>query len=248
MMNKIFLYFFTFRRKFLIRIVPELFWPVHVEKNGMKVPVRNMPWTFGVKYSIWVGNYERLELELLDKYIKKGDHIFELGASIGIVTRFLSEKIGPKGFIYSFEASNDIYTANKALMVANNLSYQFGFAFPVLQMQNQNFGFETNGSSLGGKVVKKIVEKLEENTDVYTLKRLQEEFNFHPTVLVCDIEGSESTILDQTFIYPSSIRLIVIELHPKIYGDEILNSIIEKFKEMSFYLQEFRGDVYVFTR
>ena len=248
MINKLILDLYKVRRKVLARIVPEFVWPIEVVKNGARVPVRNMPWTFGVKYSICVGNYERLELEILNRYIKKDDYIFELGASIGVVTRFLSERIGPKGFIYSFEASKDIFSDNKDFLVASNLSYQFGYAFPVLNIQKQDFRFESNGSSLGGKVVKQSDQQLEESVDVFTLNRLQEEFNFDPTVIVCDIEGAESTILEQTFLYPKNIRLIVIELHPRIYGIELLNAIIEKFKSMSFYLQESKGDVYVFKR
>ena len=39
-----------------------------------------------------------------------------------------------------------------------------------------------------------------------------------PTVIVCDIEGGEDGLFDATDL--SSVRHIVIELHPKSYGEE----------------------------
>jgi FkbM family methyltransferase len=46
---------------------------------------------------------DKFEIELLQKYIKKGDVVLDIGANIGFYTRIISELIGAKGKVHCFE-------------------------------------------------------------------------------------------------------------------------------------------------
>jgi FkbM family methyltransferase len=56
-----------------------------------------------------VGNFERAELEIIGKYIKKDSVVFDIGANIGTHTLFVANK-STNGKIYSFEPSRNTYS------------------------------------------------------------------------------------------------------------------------------------------
>ena len=43
------------------------------------------------------------DLGMLKNFLREGDHVLDIGAHIGVYTRFLSLAVGPKGNVYSFE-------------------------------------------------------------------------------------------------------------------------------------------------
>ncbi len=54
-------------------------------------------------YSIFKKRQDAFEISLLQKYIKKGDVIVDIGANIGFYSELFSNLAGEKGMIYCFE-------------------------------------------------------------------------------------------------------------------------------------------------
>ena len=58
-------------------------------------------------YAAYKSYSDRAERELLRKILFKGAVVVDVGANIGIYSRFLSRYVGPKGVVHSFEPSPD---------------------------------------------------------------------------------------------------------------------------------------------
>lgn len=58
-------------------------------------------------YAAYKTYADRAERELLRKILFKGAVVVDVGANIGIYSRFLSRYVGPKGVVHSFEPSPD---------------------------------------------------------------------------------------------------------------------------------------------
>lgn len=58
---------------------------------------------YNVLYPVFKKRQDKKEIELLKKYIKKGDVVLDIGANIGFYTKILSALVGDTGKVYAFE-------------------------------------------------------------------------------------------------------------------------------------------------
>ena len=58
---------------------------------------------YNILYPIFKKWQDAYEIELLKRFIKKGDTVLDIGANIGFYAEILSDLVGPAGKIYSFE-------------------------------------------------------------------------------------------------------------------------------------------------
>lgn len=65
---------------------------------------------YNVVYPIFKRNQDKHEIELLRKYIKKGNIVLDIGANIGFYTKILSELVGETGRVYAFEPDKKNYS------------------------------------------------------------------------------------------------------------------------------------------
>jgi len=67
----------------------------------------------------WYGSYSRHELRLLDRIVKPGMTVMDVGANAGEVTLFVAKRVGPTGRVFSFEPL-DVMADRLTLNVAMN--------------------------------------------------------------------------------------------------------------------------------
>ena len=241
-----------FRQVILKHLIPEFIWPKVIILDHVPIQVRNAPYSFGVKYSLIKGDYEENERQLINNHIKAGDIIFEFGGSIGILTSILTEKVGPTGRIISVEASCELCKYSRTLFEkTDNVKIVNGYAFPVRHLNSKICinNFDESRGSLGGLVTYSYDSNqvaLKEN--ILDLEMLIDKFKLTPNVLIIDIEGCEKILSEQSPLYPSCIRMILIELHPYIYGQDYAQSIIDSITSEGFYLTSSQASVYLFER
>jgi FkbM family methyltransferase len=247
--------FWKIRRLILKTLVPEFIWPNNVLIDGVFIKIRNTPYSFGSKLILTNGQYEEAERILLKEELKENDIVFEMGGSIGILTAIMGKAVGEKGLVISIEASEIISTYSKSWLEKNgNIKIECGFGFPVYELNKgiKINHFDESAGSLGGILSFDIVEdqnELEfENWQCLDIKYLMKKYKVEPNVLVIDIEGSEIIILNEEACLPLSIRIIIIELHPHIYGKEKVDAIIQKIIDQKFFLEDQVSDVYLFKR
>lgn len=245
------------RRSLLNKIVPEFIWPKDALIDGTKIQIRNTPYSVGTKWILRKGTYEVAERKLISRFLKPGLVVFEMGASVGILTAIMSQIVGALGKIISVEASENLTSFSRIwLEEKGNVKVLTGYAFPVFDGKNliKINAFDESLGSLGGIVSYELnsspqKEKYaKENREVYDIKQISEQFGILPDVLVIDIEGSETVLLQIEPALSKSIKYILIELHPHLYGTSIQNEIIDSISAQGYKLESNEGDVYLFER
>lgn len=247
--------FWIIRRQILKYIIPESVWPKTVSIDNVEIKIRHTPYSFGTKKALIQGDYEIEEISLLAKHIQHDDQIIEMGGSIGILTAVMGSYISKKGRIISIEASKKIteYSATW-LEEKSNVKVLVGFGFPVFEIKNRLKinDFDESGGTLSGRVSYNINENTLETSNnknnIYDFKKIINEFNMDPTVLVIDIEGSEEVILKCNMSCPPTVRIILIEFHPNIYGQEKSNEIVNNIIQEGFKINKIINEVYLFER
>ena len=233
--------------------MPEFIWPKETVIDGVSFKVRNTPYSFGTKKGLQKGNYEVNERALLKAQIRKGDVIIEMGGSIGVLTALLAHEAGSKGLVVSVEASKNITAYSKPwLEEKGNIKVITGFAFPVYETIKKITvrSFDEEGGALGGKLKFDISDETTGVIDqpFFDIKTIMKQYNISPTVIVADVEGSECIITAVKPSYPSSVRLVLMEMHEYMYGIDTRNKIVSAITDEGFFVKEHLHGVYLFER
>ena len=197
------------------------------------------------------GGYERAERKLLAALIRQGDRVIELGASMGIVSTLLAKKVGPSGRVVSAEPNRALKPHFERQLAANgekvDLLALLGCPLwegPVpeeIAMQR----FSAVADSLSGRAAGEGGEPL----PWVTLKELAERAGMpEPTALVMDVEGGEQVWCDHAPGFPSSLRTIIVEVHPHLIGEVKAATCIQALVREGFELAAFAGTVFGLTR
>ncbi|MFQ5453932.1 MAG: FkbM family methyltransferase, partial [Candidatus Zixiibacteriota bacterium] len=100
----------------LVRKVKKLSLPMHVKVGNSRVFIGN---DLGMRKSYTSPGYFSSFEKIIDKYIKEGDVVIDIGAHVGITTLMMSEKVGIHGEVLSFEPSpNSFFILNQN--ISNN--------------------------------------------------------------------------------------------------------------------------------
>lgn len=227
--------------------MPEFIWPDSILMNNVEFKVRNMPYSYGVKRLLTSGQYELPERLLLEKVLKESDIVLEMGASIGVVSRIVANKVKK---VVAFEASERLVKQFNKYYLSENCSFLQGYIFPVYELPHDFFieRLDNWAGTLGGKVIfsQKTGSKRLGNT--FDLKAVELNFAIKPNILIVDIEGSEEVILKFPPRIPLYIEVLLIELHSYLYGLEVRDRIIDNIKAEGFSVTESIGESYLFVR
>ncbi len=245
--------YWSLRRKILRAFIPEFVWPKEAMIDGVSFKLRNTPYSYGTKKGLQNGQYEVSERKLLKGKIKTGDVVIEMGGSIGVLTALLAHEAGEGGFVVSVEASKSITAYSKTWLEAKgNIKVLTGFAFPVFEINKKIAlkDFDEEGGSLGGKLNFDVYDQPATGNEapVFDIKRIMQECNISPTVLVADVEGSESILAAIEPAYPPSVRMVLMEMHEHMYGISSRDTIITAITRDGFLMTGHLDGVYLFER
>ncbi len=243
-----------FRRWLLRNFMPEWLWPKQIVLDGVGIPVRSMPWSFGTKWLLCKKGYEAEERALLLEFLMPGMQVIEMGSSIGILTAIVAEKIGVNGRILAVEASPTLTkTSSVWLSKYKNCTILTGYGFPVWSAPNVEIsGFNEIRGSLGGTVsfTTTDFQKVSANPLVFDLQKICNEYKIRPQILLIDVEGSERIMMEVPLDLPASVTDIVMELHPGLYPGKKKDqeAIISAIQHNGFSVKASLNGVWHFTR
>lgn len=201
------------------------------------------------------GTYEKEEISICSKYIKKDDNVLELGSCLGYIACSLSRICNS---IVSIEANPELKDSLELTKQVNNLN-NVEFINGYLDVSKNEVDFQTYSNIVAGSADRQDlqinnVRGWGDTLKMYKVKTvlLEDIKNYNNiNVLVIDIEGGELTFLEKfkTFI-ENNIRKICIELHGHLMksGRSFDTKCLTLIKEMGFTQIQKIGISYYFEK
>ncbi len=67
-------------------------------------PAKGMKWIVGPSdHGCWLGSYELKKQKQIEKYLKPGMVVYDIGAHVGFYSLLFSRAVGSEGMVYAFE-------------------------------------------------------------------------------------------------------------------------------------------------
>ena len=219
---------------------------IATEFEGLKVP--HSPF-LGPKLAKMIGrgNYERPERKLAHKLTRDDDRIVELGTGIGFVGGFTALH-RPKAQLRSFEANPRLIPHARNLYDINGMADRATVENRLVVAnpdRPESMSFHLHGSFLGSSV---FLRGMKDPTivEVPTLAWDTLRDEFQPNVVIMDIEGAELDFMIHADL--TGVRAVIVELHPKIFGQEGLTACLEAMQSKGFQRAHHRIHVWSFVR
>ncbi|HMD06853.1 MAG TPA: FkbM family methyltransferase [Candidatus Acidoferrum sp.] len=204
------------------------------KNNCATVRRRGLMWSLdlseGIDFSIYLlGAFERSTVITLEKLVKPGDVVFDIGANIGAHTLGLARSVGPTGGVFAFEPTDFAFDKLKRNLALN----------PELQARTHPRQILL-AASAAGDAPKEIFASwpLEEDTSVHpkhrgrpvtarnaavdTLDRfVAREGIERLNVIKIDVDGHELPVLQGGLAVLTKFRpVLVMELSPYVHAEE----------------------------
>lgn len=227
-------------------------WPEIAELDDIKVLLRESPLSPVMRRRLLKGRYETAERELVKRLIRPGDHILEIGASIGILTSFLSKAAGSTGRVVSVEPDSSLKTFFEKQTAANGLKTELVNALccPIwnhsVPKEIAALQFAKSENNLSGKASENIGTETGKNWR--TAESICSEVELKPSVIIVDIEGTESVWANHSPNFPASVRLVITEFHPRLTGSAIAGRAVQSILNENFIIAGMNETVLAFER
>ncbi len=168
---------------------------VMVHGHKMMLPTKGFD-----EYSTF-GIYGELDTMTVEKYVKKGDYVIDVGAAIGYYTLILARAVGPEGRVFAFEPKKDRFDLLKNNIEINGYKNAILENKAILTPGDKNIFFSLKSSRGGLKFIKKEVKHDEFQTvdDIQTvdLDTYFEKINKEKPIsfMKIDVDGPELLVL-----------------------------------------------------
>lgn len=153
--------------------------------------------------------YERLERVAVEKCLKKGDRVLDLGAGCGVVAALAASIVGAKA-VTSVEANPALADTIKHVHKINgysDISLVTGLAGKGKGSATFYISRDFWASSLSPDTPDIVSEESIKKIDINDLAQKAK-----ANVLICDIEGAEFALLDVLDL--KAFDLVIMEIHP----------------------------------
>jgi FkbM family methyltransferase len=180
--------------------------PLRLLPKGMAIPILRGPskgqkWIVGSSnHGCWLGTYELEKQAALERFIKPGMTVYDIGAQAGFYTLLFSRLVGLGGPVYAFEPFAENLRYLVAHIAMNRLS-NVKVVQVALASRTGVAGFTVGR----GKSQNALVRSDESPLVVATMRldELVEDHGFSPPDLMkLDVEGAEASVLDGARPHP----------------------------------------------
>jgi FkbM family methyltransferase len=191
-----------------------------------------------IKRLIRNGDYEQQEIEIGLANLQSGDRIMEMGTGAGIVGSVFAKNI-QNLTVQSFEANPDLIPHIRNLYNHNGVDNIVTVTNNVVVSgtdAQDSMDFEVRDNFLGSRLSHDGTE-----SDAHTVSIPTQHYDditreYPHNVLVMDIEGGELDFLADADL--SGVDLVMLELHPKVYGGPGRAQVVGHLERQGFKLDE----------
>jgi FkbM family methyltransferase len=172
---------------------------------------------FQVRKALRRGQYEHSERDLVKKWLPKDMPVIELGGSYGIVSTIIRGHINPDQTLTIVEANPDLIQFGKINVAQKSTGDNVVFInAAVTHSSEKEVSFDVTASVLNSSIATKSDNTIQVPTISLDsiLEGQSEECTYS---LVCDIEGAEYGLFENSQQALSRCHIAIIEVHPDFF-------------------------------
>lgn len=183
------------------------------------------------------GRYEGEEINGSLAVVQKGDTVLEIGIGLGVVGAVIATNSAPAA-VHAYEANPELIETINALYALNGIEDVISVHNEVLlvgEERPETIPFYLHNSYLGSSLIGEGNAR-RRRVDVPTRDFDATVAEHGANVLVMDIEGGELELLRGADLTP--FRAVVLEFHPKVYGEDGMRECKEILTSAGFVTKE----------
>lgn len=211
-----------------------------IETHGVRIAVDLKVVPFFIRKALYKRSYEKHELTLINKVIKKGDLVIEIGAGIGLVS-LVATHIAGEGCIHSYEANPEMESVIRHNYRLNG--WQPNLVMQAVTADGREIELHRHENIISTSIIDRGLKSTKMRISSTALPELMKDIE--PTVLIMDAEGAEDELLVLDCI--QTVRDIIVEMHPQIIGQCRVDALCEHLLEKGFEIEETCGSNIHFT-
>ena len=199
--------------------------------RGVKVRTARGEIPKTVRSMLFKGTYEAHECDLVERVVRSGDRVLEIGAGIGLVSLVATRLCG-EGHVFSYEANPDLEPVIRK-------NYRLNGWAPDLTMRavtsdGRDLPFFRSSNVVSSSVVDRSLAGDRIVVESLAINDLIDEHR--PSVVIMDVEGSEVDLLSTADL--SRVRTLIAEMHPHIVGKEKITMLVGDIETKGFRLAD----------
>jgi len=187
--------------------------------------------------------YEMPERRALDHYLNPKLPVVELGASIGVIACLTNKRLSDPQCHIVIEANPDLVP----LLIQNRDRNGCGFSVlhGAIAYGQEEIRFYQHRDFLCSSVQQPSADYVSVRT--LGLRDVLDIFVYPRITLICDIEGSESDLIEHDLdLISQKVGTFIIEIHEKILGEEAVEDLLQKLEDVGMVLLYKKWETYVF--
>ncbi|QFT01066.1 hypothetical protein FIV06_26795 [Labrenzia sp. THAF191b] len=191
-----------------------------------------------VRESITAGRYEGNEANEVEKLIKNGDRILELGAGLGFISTIAARHPLVES-VLSFEADPRLIGYIKKVHELNNVEKaEIRNAVLTVDPSLDELPFFVREHFWGSSLSENQGEYIEKHqVKAISINKIVEEFR--PTFIVCDIEGGELDLLPNMNLF--GVTRVLVEIHSRVIGRKGVKQLFDAMSSKNFHYDQFHS-------
>ena len=198
-----------------------------------------------VAYLIAIGDYELGDLELIERYVRTGDRVIELGGGAGLTAALNAKQTGNE--VVVVEPDDRLFPIIRRQVELNGGTVRFEHGAVSAQAIRGETDFFVDAEiwfSSTHREVKSHGERMRRKVSVPVVDLDALLSTHRPTVAMIDIEGAELELFDRPLAQKP--RLIVVEIHTPHFGERAGAQLVQKICDQGYALIDLYGWTYVF--
>jgi FkbM family methyltransferase len=216
--------------------------PMRIKHPFVPLEVELHP-VFGarVAYLIAVGDYELTDLELIERHVKRGDRVLEIGGGAGLTAALSARRSRRPVIVAEADARLLPIVARQVAINGGKAEMLHGVVMARATRKTASFYLDVDvwkSATVPGKARRKVT------APVLGFDRLLAEHR--PTVVVVDIEGGERELFGRELTHRP--RIILVEIHTPHLGETEAARVVQSICDRGYRFVDQMGWTYVFER
>ena len=192
--------------------------PQWAQVAGIELPLKHPLITPPIQRDIYFGDYERKELDLIERRLQPGDRVMEVGAGIGFLSAYCARALGDDR-VFAYEANPALLALIAEVHARNGVRPRVTQALLGEGDGERDFFVEPDywASSLVRRSAESRCVRIPQIDFNAELRRVA------PSFLIVDVEGGEYELLRRADL--SGVTKLCLEVHPDVLGNARVSEI-----------------------